>query len=252
MAPQYKVFTLLEYLLKNKKMIPPIIHYCWLSKDKQPENVKKCIESWYRFLPNYEIRLWDIDSFDYESIPFTRDALANRKWAFVSDYIRLYALYNFGGIYLDSDVQVWDSIDDLRDNRFFSGYETRDKEHTQIYLEAAIMGAEKGHPFIKKALDLYTQRSFLHEDGSFDLTPIPTIMSSILDRDYCWVRKDTMQNLEDGITIYPTKTIANSNCNRLPSVRLYHLNNRSWMEASLLEKFLRASKRTMKLLIKKV
>ena len=102
-------------------MIPKIIHYCWLSKDKKPDNVKKCIDSWHRYLPDYDFRLWDITSFDFDSIPFTKDALANKKWAFVSDYIRLYALYNFGGIYLDSDVQVWDSIDDLRDNRFFFG-----------------------------------------------------------------------------------------------------------------------------------
>lgn len=224
-------------------MIPPIIHYCWLSKDKKPDNVRKCIESWYRFLPDYEIRLWDIDSFDYDSVAFTRDALANKKWAFVSDYIRLYALYNFGGIYLDSDVQVWGPLDELRNNRFFSGLETRDKEHKDIYLEAAIMGAEKGHPFIAESLEIYNNRPFYQPNGELDLTPIPTILSGIMEKSYGWKREDAIQKLHDGITVYPTSIICNSNCERKSSVLLYHLNNRSWIPLTPYEKIARMVKR---------
>lgn len=227
-------------------MIPKIIHYCWLSQDKKPESIRKCIQSWHRYLPDYEFRLWDINSFDYGSVPFTRDALANRKWAFVSDFIRLYALYNYGGIYLDSDVICSDKLDGLLNNRLFSGLEMRDKEHTQIFMEAAIIGAEKGHPFIKKALDIYEQRSFIKEDGAMDLTPIPTVLSDLLVNDYNWKKKDDTQHLQDGITIYSTKTIANSNCKKRASVLLYHLNNRSWIPTSSIHRFLRTIKRMIR------
>ena len=224
-------------------MIPKIIHYCWLSKDKKPDSIQKCINSWKKHLPEYELRLWDIDSFDFNSLAFTRDALAAKKWAFVSDYVRLYALYHFGGIYLDTDVLAFDKLDKLLENRFFTGLEMRDKAHTDIYLEAAIMGAEKSHPFIKQALDVYSQRSFFYENGEMDLTPIPTVLSKIMVDSYAWEPKDKTQHLADGITIYSTDVIANSNCPRKKSVKLYHLNNRSWMPTTRIAKVLRSIKR---------
>ena len=223
-------------------MIPKIIHYCWLSKDKKPESIKRCIDSWQRVLPEYELRLWDIDSFNFQSIPFTREALNVKKWAFVSDYIRLYSLYHYGGIYLDSDVQAFGSIDDLLENRFFTGLEMRDKAHTDIYIEGAIMGAEKGHPFIKSALDIYTSRSFYNEDGTMDLTPIPTILSELMEKMYGWQRADRTVHLADGISIYSTDTIANSNCPRKNSVKLYHLNNRSWIPSTRVARIMRKCK----------
>jgi len=224
-------------------MIPKIIHYCWLSGDKKPESIQKCLKTWKKHLPDYEICLWDMSSFDYDSVPFTRDALKNRKWAFVSDYIRLYALNEYGGIYLDSDVQVLGKLDELLDNKMFTGIETRDKEHTQLFIEAAIMGAEKGHPFIKKSLEVYNNRQFIKEDGSMDQTPIPTILTDIMEEMYGWKRVDEIQHLNDGVTVYPTSVIANSNCDRTKTVKLYHLNNRSWMPTTRLAKFLRGVKR---------
>ena len=228
-------------------MIPKIIHYCWLSNDPKPKYIQQCIASWKKYLPEYTIRLWDISSMDYNAIPFTRDALANRKWPFVSDYVRLYALYHEGGIYLDSDVRAFGKLDDLLESDFFSGLEMRDKEHTQIYMEAAIMGAIAGHPFVKQCLDLYNQRSFVGSDGAFDLTPIPTILSEIMEKDYGWKREDRTQHLSDGITIYATDTIANSNCPLRKSVKLYHLNSRSWIATPWMAQFLRDLKRKTKL-----
>ncbi len=230
-------------------MIPKVIHYCWLSKDKKPDTIEKCIDSWRQVLPDYELRLWDADSLDYNAIPFTRDALAARKWAFVSDYVRLYALYHFGGIYLDSDVLAFGKLDDLLENRFFTGLEMRDKAHTDIFIEAAIMGAEKGHPFIKQALDLYAQRSFYWENGEMDLTPIPTLLSRLMVDQYQWEPADKTQSLADGITIYSTDIIANSNCPRKKTVKLYHLNNRSWIPTSRLARLLRFLKRIYKSLL---
>ncbi len=224
-------------------MIPRIIHYCWLSNDPQPEVIRRCIASWRKYMPDYEIRLWNMESLDYNAVAFTRDALANKKWAFVSDYVRLHALYHEGGIYLDSDVRAFGRIDKLLDNDFFSGLEMRDKEHTDIFMEAAIMGATPGHPFVGKALDLYQNRRFIDKDGNLDLTPIPTILSGILEQEYQWKREDKTQHLADGITIYDTDVIANTNCQRKRSVKLYHFNSRSWQPQTFREKTIRALKR---------
>lgn len=213
-----------------------------------PELLQQCVASWKRYLPEYEFRLWKIDSFDYDSVAFTREALAQKKWAFVSDYVRLYALYHYGGIYLDSDVFVFGKIDFMLDHRFFTGLEMRDKEHQQIYCEAAILGAEPGHPYIKKCLDIYGRRSFIDKRGNLDLTPIPTIMSEILEAEYDWKREDVTQMLADGIIVYSTDTIANINCKRKKSVKLYHLNNRSWLPQTFKEKILRLLKRLYRIL----
>lgn len=229
-------------------MIPKTIHYCWLSNDPFPEVIRQCIASWHKYLPDYQIKLWNIDSLDYNTIPFTRDALANKKWAFVSDYVRLYALYHEGGIYLDSDVRVFGKLDALLNNEFFTGLEMRDKEHTQIYMEAAIMGATPGHPFVKECLDIYDKRSFVQGDGLLDLTPIPTILSEVLEKKYDWKREDKTQHLADGITVYATDTIANTNCKRKHSVKLYHFNSRSWQPQTLRERIIRSLKRFYRLL----
>lgn len=229
-------------------MIPKIIHYCWFSDEPQPKLVRQCIASWRKHLPDYRIRLWDMGSLDYDAFPFTRDALAHKKWAFVSDYVRLYALYHEGGIYLDSDVRAFGRIDELLHNDFFSGLEMRDKEHTQVYLEAAIMGAAPGHPFIKNCLDLYDRRSFIKPDGALDLTPIPTLLSEEMEKDYSWLRQDKTQKLPDGITVYSTDVIANSNCKRKETVKLYHFNSRSWQPQTFRERTLRHLRRICRIL----
>lgn len=223
-------------------MIPKIIHYCWFSEERKPDSVRKCLASWQKYLPEYEIKCWDSSCFEIIQSDFARTAYENKKWAFASDYVRLFALYNEGGIYLDSDVQVWSSLDNLLDNDFFTGLEMRNKEHTDIYLEAAIMGACKGNEFIKSCIEKYDSRSFVRSDGSFDLTPIPTIISEIFETIYPWKREDTLQTF-NGHTVYPTGVIANTNCERIPSVKLYHLNNRSWIPLTAKEKIIRIIRR---------
>ena len=92
-------------------MIPKKIHYCWFSGDKKPVSIERCIESWKRVMPDYEIKEWDGNSFDFDSVLFVKQAIEARKWAFASDYVRLYALHTEGGIYLDSDVEVFKRFD---------------------------------------------------------------------------------------------------------------------------------------------
>lgn len=208
-------------------MIPKIIHYCWFSGDAKPRSVRECIRSWEKMFPDYEIRCWDAASFDFDSVPFVQEAYKNRKWAFVSDYVRLYALYTEGGIYLDSDVLAFGRIDEMHELDFFTGIEDRG-EGGPLYVEAAIMGSSKGNPLIGECLALFEGRRFVLDDGSFDQTPLPTVLTPVfLDRG--WLRNNVTQEIADGTVIWSTDTIANSNCPVTDTVRLYHLNNRSWI-----------------------
>src|SRR5574344_2105661 len=151
-------------------MIPKIIHLCWLSGDKYPTKIAKCIASWTKHLPDYEIMLWDTKRFDLNSSNWVKQAFEAKKYAFAADYIWFYALYHYGGIYLDSDVEVLKSFNPLLDLPYFVGAE---KAGTP---EAAIMGAEKGLPWIRKCLDYYNDRNFIKDDGSYDIRKLPEIM----------------------------------------------------------------------------
>ena len=155
-------------------MIPKIIHYCWLSNDPFPADIQACIDTWKVHLPDYEIWLWDTKRFDINYTIWTRQAFDAKKYAFAADYIRLYALYTYGGIYLDSDVIVYKSFDDLLHLPYFIG-------HDQIQgFEAAVMGAEKGCQWIKDILDTYIDKSFIREDGEYDTLPLPCRFHHVL------------------------------------------------------------------------
>jgi hypothetical protein len=151
-------------------MIPKKIHLCWLSGDAYPPKIARCIESWKMILPDYEIVLWDTKRFDLNQSAWVREAFKKKKYAFAADYIRFYALYHEGGIYLDSDVEVLKRFDDLLDLPYFMGAE---KAGTP---EAAIIGAEKGCDWIKKCLDYYEERHFIKEDETLDIRKLPEIM----------------------------------------------------------------------------
>lgn len=127
--------------------IPKIIHYCWLSGDPYPELVQRCIQSWKDKLPEYELMLWDQNRFDIHSVPWVEQACAKKKWAFAADYIRLNALYNYGGIYLDSDVEVKNSFDPFLHLPYFVGRESRND-----VFEAAVIGAQCKQEWIKQSL----------------------------------------------------------------------------------------------------
>lgn len=104
-------------------MIPKVIHYCWLSGDPFPSNIKACMDSWKKVMPDYEWKVWNTENFDVNSVPYVREAFEKRKWAFAADYIRMYALYTEGGIYLDSDVKILKPFDDFLSYSFFSSLE---------------------------------------------------------------------------------------------------------------------------------
>ena len=157
-------------------MIPKIIHLCWLSGDPYPRKIQDCLDSWKKHLPSYEIILWDTKRFNIHEVPWVEQAFNTKKYAFAADYIRLYALYHHGGIYLDSDVEILKSLDNFLELPYFVGAETSGT------IEAAILGAEKGCDWIKCCLDYYEGRNFIREDGSYDIRMLPEILNETILR----------------------------------------------------------------------
>ena len=155
-------------------MIPKIIHYCWLSNDPIPTQLQNYISSWKKHLPDYEFMLWNFERFDKESSIWVKQAFEAKKYAFAADYIRLYALYNHGGIYLDMDVEVLRSFNSLLSGKYIIGYET------QTGIEGGIIGAEPNSNWVKKCLEHYENKSFINEKGEYETETLPKIIYKIL------------------------------------------------------------------------
>ena len=160
-------------------MIPKIIHFCWLSNDPFPEKIQFCIDSWKKKLPDYEIIHWDLNRFPLEKSVWVKEAFESKKYALAADYIRCYALYHYGGIYLDSDVEVLKSYNDLLQMPYFMCY-----EETGAQIEAATIGCEKHFEPFKKMLKYYDNRHFIREDGKYDTTSIPLLFYRMLEQEY--------------------------------------------------------------------
>ena len=156
-------------------MIPKIIHYCWLSGDPMPELNLRCLATWKEKLPDYEIMLWDASCLKQIDLNWTYQAYEKRKWAFAADCIRFYALWHYGGIYLDADVEVLQSFNSLLGKKYFIGTEI-----TSIP-EAAVIGAEPHLNWIKNCLDYYSDRNFVNPDGSLNQTVLPVLMKSVIE-----------------------------------------------------------------------
>lgn len=155
-------------------MIPKIIHYCWLSEEPYPKLINDCIESWNKYLPDYEFVLWNTKRIDMNSNLWLKQSYENKKYAFAADYIRFYALYHYGGIYLDADVEILRSFNDLLNKKEFIG------EEASGDIEAAVIGAEKGLPWVKQCLDYYENRVFIKHDGTMDIKPLPLMVGKVL------------------------------------------------------------------------
>ncbi|PCJ82488.1 MAG: glycosyl transferase [Bacteroidetes bacterium] len=157
-------------------MITKIIHYCWLSGEEYPQDVKNNIASWKAILPDYKFMLWDLKKSEILKSVWIQQALENKKYAFASDFIRLYAVYTYGGIYLDSDVEVLKSFDDLLSLPYFIGTECNTKR-----IEAAVFGSEKKTKWLLTSMEYYNNRCFVKEDGNFDMKILPRIMKSRIE-----------------------------------------------------------------------
>lgn len=176
--------------------IPKKIHYCWFGRGQKSELMLKCIDSWNKFLPDYEIIEWNEDNFDINLNKYAMEAYKNKKYAFVTDYVRLYVLYNYGGVYMDTDVEIIKNIDDFLKHKAFSGFENNK------YIPTGIMASEKGNKWIKDLLDEYDNLSFIKKDGTMDLTTNVIRITNKTKEKYNLIPNDTFQDLGE-VVFYP-------------------------------------------------
>lgn len=198
-------------------MIPKVIHYCWFGGNPEPEDVKKCIASWEKFMPDYKIIRWDESNYDINRCQYMTDAYKEKKWAFVSDFARLDIIYQNGGIYLDTDVEVLKSFDNLLGEKMFCGFESRDpkgrKKDSSIEYSVNLglgYGAEKGHPILKEMINLYQKLSFYNQDGSLNLVACPRYQTLILTK-HGLIPNNQTQRLDNVIAYSPEYFCPQSN-----------------------------------------
>lgn len=177
--------------------IPKIIHYCWFGNNPKNEIINMCIESWRRFLPDYEIIEWNESNYDINSNSFTKQAYDNKKWAFVSDFVRLKALYEYGGVYLDTDTEITSNIDEFLNNESFIAFESDN------IVACGILGSSKNNAFVKRLMQYYENKKFVKDNGELDTKAIPRIITDILVEEYDLNPNNTSQVIGDGIHVYP-------------------------------------------------
>ncbi|MDR2410057.1 MAG: glycosyl transferase [Bacteroidales bacterium] len=179
-------------------MIPKIIHYCWFGENPMPANDAAYVEGWKKLLPDYQFIYWNEKNFDVGIVSFTEQVAGVKKWGFIVDYIRAWAVYNYGGIYLDTDVELLKPLDGFLGNICFGGF-----ENEKYIAPGLIFAGEKGCRIAKEVMDFYSSYSFIKEDGELNLTPSPQIFTRILAR-YGLKRNGTYQEL--GLfTAYPVE-----------------------------------------------
>ncbi|MTP79575.1 glycosyl transferase [Turicibacter sanguinis] len=177
-------------------MIPKIIHFCWFGKNEMPIEIQTCIDSWKKHLPSYEFILWNEENFDINSTLFTKQAYEVKKYAFVSDYVRLYALNKYGGIYLDTDQEIVKPIDEFLSHRMVTGFDDGNG------IISCFIGAEKAHPCISNLLDFYGELNFINSDGSYNEIPNTIWIQNLMKEKYGLVLNGKNQVLIEGIHIY--------------------------------------------------
>ena len=221
-------------------MIPKKIHYCWFGRNPLPESALKCIASWRKFFPDYEIIEWNEDNFDVNSIPYTAQAYEAKKYAFVSDYARFKILYEHGGIYFDTDVEVIKPFDDILAKGPFMGYEIEPKYigeigHTGLVAPGLGLGVNPGLGLYAELLALYSDLSFLNPDGSLNQKTIVRYTSELLVKKGLEC-KAGIQKVA-GVTIYPKDFFnpLDDNTGRLritPNTHSIHWYSKTWMNVN--------------------
>lgn len=223
-------------------MIPKIIHLCWLSGDSFPKDIAVCLESWKHHFKDYEIWLWGKKPkdclglnivekhFDLDSVVWCKQAFEAKKYAFAADYIRLYALYNFGGIYMDSDVVVYKSFNDLLHLPYFIG-----EDYVHCF-EPAIIGCESKTAWIKDVLDRYEGLAFVKEDGSYNMRGLPVVFHDCLSKKYSFQKtkgNDIYSRDSKVIHVFPSNYFnSRDHCGVIKTPNSYCAHNYagSWLE----------------------
>lgn len=214
-------------------MIPKRIHYCWFGGNPLPGLAEKCIASWKKYCPDFEIVRWDESSFDLANVPlYVRQAYDQRKWAFVTDYVRLQVVYEFGGIYLDTDVELKKPLDPLLDNEAYFGFEDGRFINTGLGF-----GAEKHYPILMELMEDYRDIPFILQDGTFDMTPCPKRNTEVFLR-HGLKQDDSLQTLDGGVLILPSRFLCpiDNRTRRMSITRetiSIHLYSASWQDKVL-------------------
>lgn len=176
--------------------IPKIIHYCWFGRGEKPKIVKRCIQSWKNVLIDYEIIEWNEENFDINSNKYVKEAYENKKYAFVSDYVRVKTLYNMGGIYLDTDVEVYKSLDEFLEEESFWGFEEKS------YIATSTIGAKPKNELIKQFLDFYEGKSYIEMAKDLETSTNVQIVTRIF-KEIGFKMNGEKQTIDNIGTIYP-------------------------------------------------
>ncbi len=219
-------------------MIPKIIHYCWFGGAPVPKEYQRYIESWRKYLPDYEIRRWDETNYDVHCIPFSSEAYGVGKFAYVSDYARLRLLYEQGGIYFDTDVEVIRPLDDIIAHGPFMAFEKNSNAPEGDVLNVAIglgFAVEPHNPILREILDFYESHHYIYPDGHMEQITIVKIVTDILKRRGL-SRSDVPVEV-DGITVYPWDYFCpveflSSKLEITENTRTIHHYSASWMSWS--------------------
>ena len=206
-------------------MIPKKIHYCWFGRGEKPKLAQKCIASWKKYCPDYEIIEWNEDNFNVNCCPYVKEAYENKKYAFVTDYVRLYAMYTCGGIYMDTDVEVTRNLDEFLVHQGFSGFEN------DIQVPTGIMASEQGFPLIGYLLTYYEGKHFI-KCGQMDMLTNVAIITDML------LKKGLVQNgryqVLERFALYPSDYSSPFDNNTgvlqaTSNTATIHWFNKSWM-----------------------
>jgi mannosyltransferase OCH1-like enzyme len=178
-------------------MIPKVIHYCWFGREELPDLAKRCIESWKKYCYDYKIIRWDESNINLNENDYIKEAYKAKKWAFITDYVRLKVLYEYGGIYMDTDIEIRKPLDSFLTDQAFSGFED------ETHIQTGIIASEKNTAFIKTLLDHYHNIHFILDDGEFDLTTNVTFITRIAKQNG-FIPNNKKQTVCE-VTLYPSE-----------------------------------------------
>ena len=216
-----------HYRKHERPMIPAIIHGIWFSAEPMPGLYHKCLESWKKYSPSYEIRIWDLETYKADHCRFFEQAIADKNWSFASDYARADLLRRYGGIYMDLDVEMLRPIDDLLYNDAYMSFESLDRIEC-----GSGMGAKPGHPILQEICESYESRPYLKADGSWDNSTCPVRYTQVIEK-HGLKKNGGFQSVED-ITVYPFEVLTAKSFDTGISYRTklsytIHHHNGSWV-----------------------
>ncbi|MCI8702234.1 MAG: glycosyl transferase [Turicibacter sp.] len=212
-------------------MIPKVIHYCWFGGAEKPAIVQRCINSWKKNLTDYEIIEWNEENFDIEAHPFTKAAYEIGNYAFVSDYVRVYALYHQGGIYLDTDTEIYQSLNPFLNEDSFWGFEEKN------FIATSLIGAKPFNPLIKEFLEFYDTVELINKDGIVKKFTNVLVVTELLQKRGI-VLDGTRQTVDDIATIYPQEYFSpydyiNCYMKKTSNTVAIHHFHKSWLPFSM-------------------